>query len=101
MNAYNRYYELRVYQNAPFARRPSDMISVVSSYSDYSRYTTAPLLAAEKTAATHAATLTGSYSMRVRAGTYLINGMSYDSRPAITPRLSGALTYAIAAALFF
>ena len=101
MNAYARYYELRMYQIAPFRRRPSDLVSVVSSYSNYSSYFTKAYLAAGKTAATHAATLTGSYSMRVHAGIYMVGGASYDSRPAVTPKLPGALTVTAQAALFF
>ena len=101
MNDYSRYYEARLYQNAPFASRPSDMISVVSSYSSYSYYTRQKLIAEGKTFAPHAATLTGSYSARVHAGTYIITGLSYDSRPAITPRLPAALTVTVNAALFF
>jgi len=101
MNAYTRYYELRLYQIAPFRQRASDLVSVVSSYSNYSPYFFKANWAANKTAATHAATLTGSYSMRVYAGTYLVTGLSYDSRPAVTPRLPGALTVTTSAALFF
>jgi porin len=101
MNDYSRYYEARLYQTAPFASRPSDMLSVVSSYSSYSYYTRQKLAAEGKAFATHAATLTGSYSARVHAGTYIITGLSYDSRPAITPRLGAALTATVSAALFF
>lgn len=101
MNAYTHYYEARIYKMAPFRHRASDLLSVVSSYSNYSRYFVNADLAAGKTAATHAATLTGSYSMRIRPGTYIIAGMSYDSRPAVTPRLPGALTVTTSAALFF
>jgi len=101
MNDYSRYYEVRLYQNAPFGSRPSDLVSVVSSYSSYSYYTRQKLVAEGKPFATHAATLTGSYSARVHAGAYLITGLSYDSRPAITPRLPAALTVTVSAALFF
>jgi porin len=101
MNDYSRYYEVRLYQNAPFGRRPSDMVSMVSSYSSYSYYTRERLIREGKTFATHAATITGSYSARIHAGTYIISGLSYDSRPAITPRLQGALTITVGGALFF
>jgi porin len=101
LDAYSRYYELRLYQMAPFNRRPGDMLSLVSSYSNYSRYSTAQLNAAGLTAATHYATLTGSYTARVHSGTYISTGLSYDSRPAISPRLPGALTIAVQAAVFF
>ena len=101
MNDYARYYEARLYQNAPFSSRPSDMVSLVSSYSTYSFYSRARFIAEGKTFATHAATLTGSYSARIHPGTYIITGLSYDSRPAITPRLPGALTVTIGAALFY
>jgi len=39
--------------------------------------------------------------MRVHAGIYMVGGASYDSRPAVTPKLPGALTVTAQAALFF
>ena len=101
MNAYSRYYELRMYQNAPFRRRPQDMISLVASYSTYSPYTVRQLLAQGKTAAVRTGTITGSYNLRLLRGTYVSTGISYNLRPAITPRSQGALLFLASASLFF
>jgi porin len=101
VNAYSRYYELRLYKNAPFRNRPSDLASIVSSYTDYSRFFNSSLISAGKTAATSASTLSSSYALHVRSGTYLSTVLSYDSRPAITPRLPGALTITAELMLFF
>jgi hypothetical protein len=101
MNAYTRYYELRAYQNAPFRRRPQDMTSVVASYTDHSEYYVKELLAEGKTAAVRTGTLTGSYSFRATRGTYIAAGISYNMRPAITPRSNGAILFIISSSLFF
>jgi hypothetical protein len=97
----SHYYEPRLYQIAPFRNRPSDLASLVSSYTDYSRFFTASLISAGKTAATSASTLSSSYALHVRTGTYLSTVLSYDSRPAITPRLPSALTITAEVMLFF
>jgi len=101
LNAYTRYYELRLYQLAPFISRPADTASVVFTYTGYSRFKTDELLAAGKTAATHSVTMSASYSVHVRQGTFLSTVLSYNSRPAITPRLSGAFTVMTQASIFF
>jgi porin len=101
MNSYTRYYELRFYQNAPFQSRPQDMASVVASYTTHSPYVVAQLLAEGKTAAVRTGTITGSYSYRVTRGTYISSGLSYNMRPAITPRSKGAVLFIVSASLFF
>ena len=98
---YDRYLEARIYQEAPFRSRPADMVSLVSSYTGHSRYFTDPLVAAGKTVWRNSASLTGSYSLHVRRGNYLAAGLSYIHGPAITPRVSDAVTFATSYTLFF
>ncbi len=100
-DAYDRYAELRLYQEAPFQSRPADMISFVSSYTTHSKYFTDPLVAAGKTVWRNSASVTGSYTLHVRSGNYLSAGLSYVHGPAITPRVKDALTFATSYTLFF
>ena len=46
-NAYDRYYEARIYQEGPFRHRPYDVTSLVASYTGYSKYATDDLLSAK------------------------------------------------------
>ena len=101
MNAYDRYYEARLYRNGTFRRRPLDGVTVVSSYSGYSHYLTDSLRAAGKSAATHQGTLSASYNFHAGPGAYFSAMVSYISRPAITPNLPAALTLTVQSALFF
>ncbi|MGB8262158.1 MAG: carbohydrate porin [Terracidiphilus sp.] len=101
LNAYDRYYEARLYQKAPFRSRPADMASVVASYTGHSRYLTDSLKAAGKTVWRDSASVTGSYSMRMRPGQYLSAGLSYIHGPAITPRADDALIFATTYTVFF
>ncbi|MGD0358184.1 MAG: carbohydrate porin [Terracidiphilus sp.] len=101
LNAYDRYYEARLYQKAPFRSRPIDMASLVASYTGHSRYFTDSLAAAGKTVWRNSASVTGSYSLRVHSGQYMSIGLSYIHGPAITPRVDDALTFAASYTLFF
>ena len=100
-NPYDRYYEARLYQKAPFRPRPMDMASIVASYTGHSSYLTDSLKAAGKSVWCSSASLTGSYSLRVRSGQYLTVGLSYIHGPAITPRANDPLTFAANYAVFF
>lgn len=100
-NGYDRYYEARLYQKAPFRKRPADMASLVASYTGHSRYLTDALVADGKTVWRNGATVTGSYSVRVRAGHYMGLGLSYLHGPTITPRTDDALTFATTYTVFF
>jgi porin len=100
-NPYDRYFEARLYQKAPFRSRPIDMASVVASYTGHSRYFTDALVADGKTVWRNSASLTGSYSLRVCSGQYLSAGLSYIHGPAITPRVNDALTFATSYSVFF
>lgn len=100
-NPYDRYYEGRLYQKAPFRSRPADMASLVASETGHSKYLTGALAAAGKTVWRSSASLTGSYSLRVRSGQYLSAGLSYVHGPAITPKAGDALTFAASYSVFF
>jgi porin len=100
-NAYDRYYEARVYDKAPFRSRPADMASAVAYYTGHSKYVTDPLVAAGKTVWRNSASLTGSYALHVARGQFLSAGLSYIHGPAITPRVSDALTFTASYAMFF
>jgi porin len=101
LNAYDRYYEARLYQKAPFRSRPADMVSLVASCTGHSRYLTDSLVTAGKSVWRNSASLTGSYALRVSSGQYLSIGLSYIHGPDITPRVSDALTFATTYSVFF
>jgi porin len=101
LNAYDRYYEARLYEKAPFRSRPADMVSLVASCTRHSRYLTDSLVAAGKTAWRSSASLTGSYALRISSGQYLSIGLSYIHGPAITPRVNDSLTFATTYSVFF
>jgi len=101
LNAYDRYYEARLYQKAPFRSRPADMASVVASTTGHSRYLTDSLTATGKTVWRNSASLTGSYALRVHSGQYLNAGLSYIHGAAITPRVNDPLVFAATYTVFF
>jgi porin len=101
LNAYDRYYEARLYKKAPFRSRPADMASIVSSYTGHSSFFTNSLVAAKKTVWRNSGSVTGSYSLRVRSGQYLNAGLSYIHGGAITPRVSDPLIFAATYTVFF
>jgi porin len=92
LNSYSRYYEARLYKEAPLERRPADLLSFVAGHTSYSRLDTNSLVAQGKTVWRSGTTLTGSYAFHVSPGNFLGVGMSYLYGPAITPRVSNALT---------
>ena len=93
LNSYSRYYEARLYKEAPVERRPADMLSFVASHTSYSRLATNSLVAQGKTVWRSGSTLTGSYALHASSGNFLSLGMSYLYGPAITPRVPNALTF--------
>lgn len=92
-NAYARYYEARLYKEAPFRSRPYDVATVVASRTQYSSVFTGNLVAQGKTVWRAGTTLTGSYSMRTGPGSYLSAGVGYLYGPAISPRVPNALNF--------
>lgn len=101
LNAYARYYEVRLYQKAPFRSRPGDVLSFVASHTGYSRSVTDHLLAEGKTVWRSANSFTGSYSIHVAPGVHVSLGLSYIHGPAITPQVSDALTFTAGYTVFF
>lgn len=99
-NAYDRYYEARLYRKAPFRSRPFDMASLVAYYTGHSSRLTDSLVASSKTVWRNGASVTGSYSLRVRSGQYMSIGLSYIHGPAITPRVNDALTFSAGYSVF-
>lgn len=100
-NAYDRYYEVRLYKEAAFRSRPSDVISVVASRTGYSSVFTDHYVSQGKTVWRASTTLTGSYSLRAARGQYVNVGLGYDFGPAITPRVPSALNLTATWTLFF
>jgi len=100
-NAFDRYYELRLYQEAPFRSRPGDVVSFVSSYTGHSHYLTDNLVVQGQTVWRSGASATVSYNVRISPGDYLSLGMSYLSGPAVTLRVSNPLTFAAIYSLYF
>lgn len=101
VNVYARYFEARLYEEAPFRSRPADLLSVVASRSAYSKSYTEHLTAQGKSVWRDSTTLTASYSMRVSAGNYLNIGMGYVHGPAVTPKVSSALKLTVSWTAFF
>jgi porin len=101
LDAYARYYEARLYKEAPLQSRPADLVSVVASRTGYSSHYTNRLVAEGKTVWRAGTTLTGSYSLRAARGNYLNVGLSYVNGPAITPRVPSALKFVAAWTTFF
>jgi porin len=101
LNPYARYYEARLYKEAPFQRRPADLLSVVASRTGYSRYFTDNLVAQGKTVWRAQTTLTGSYSMHVSPGNNRGFALSYVYGPAITPRVPNAFKGVATWTVFF
>jgi len=101
MNPYARYYEARLYKEAPVRSRPDDVLSVVASRTGYSKVFTDNLVSEDKTVWRAGTTLTGSYSLHVSRGNYVSLGLSYVDGPAITPRVPNALNFIANWSLFF
>ncbi|HET7104009.1 MAG TPA: carbohydrate porin [Terracidiphilus sp.] len=91
-NPYDRYFEARLYDNAPFPSRPLDMAALVAAYAGHSKYYTDALVAAGKTVWRNEASLTASYALHFWRGNFLTSGLSYVHGPSITPRVKDALT---------
>jgi hypothetical protein len=101
LNAYTRYYEFRIYDQAPFRSRSDDTASIVGSYSTYNSWLLRNLSAQGKTAWRNASTVTGSYNLHIVRGTYLSLGLSYHAGPDISPRVANALIFSSLINVFF
>ena len=91
-NAYDRYYEFRIYQRAPFAARPTDVLTFIASHRGHSSYVTDPLAAQGKSYWPNSRSLTGTYTLHLSRGSYLSLSAGYQRGAAITPRVKDALT---------
>jgi porin len=100
-NAYDRYYELRLYKEAAFRSRPDDVLSLVASRTGYSSVYTNHFVSQGKTVWRASTTLTGSYSLKAARGDYVNLGIGYNFGPAITPRVPSALNAIVNWTLFF
>ena len=99
-NAYNRYYEARLYKMAPFTRRTGDVASILSTYTGHSKYFTDALVAKGSTVWRNSGSVTCSYNIHLAPGNYLSMGLSYIHGPAITPRVDDTLTFAASYTVF-
>ena len=100
-NAYDRYYETRLYKLAPFAGRPQDVVSLVSTYTGFSNRLTDSLVANGARVRRNSVSVTGSYNFHLAPGNYLSVGLSYVHGPAIKPRIDDALTFNAVFTVFF
>ena len=101
LNRYDRYYEARLYQKAPFRSRPDDVLSFVASYRGHSNYVTDSFVADGKTVWRGSLSFTGSYSIHVARGNYVSLGLGYVRGPAITPRVNDTLTLSANWGMYF
>jgi len=101
LNAYDRYYEARLYQRAPFASRPDDQASLVAAYRGHSPHVTARLAAEGRSVWESSSSVAASYSARVAPGNYLTLAGTYARGPAITPRVPDTLTLTATWGLYF
>jgi porin len=100
-NPFNRYFEARLYQMAPFRKRPNDVASILSTYTGHSKYLTDGLVADGKTVWRNSPSVTGSYNIHLAPGNYLSLGLSYIRGAAITPRVDDTLTFAATYNVYF
>ncbi len=100
-NPYDRYFEARLYQMAPFRKRSNDVVSILSTYTMHSKYLTDGLVADDKSVWRNSPSVTGSYNIHLTPGNYLSLGLSYIRGAAITPRVDDTLTFAATFNAFF
>ena len=93
LNLYSRYYEARLYKEAPLEHRPDDLLSFVASHTSYSRLATNNLLEEGKSAWRSGSTFSASYAIHASAGNFLGFGLTFLDGPAVTPRVPSALTF--------
>jgi porin len=92
-NAYDRYYEARLYQRGTFASRPTDVLSFIASYRGHSHFFTDSLVAQGKSVWRSSPSFTGTYTVHASRGNYLSFSLGYVRGSAISPRVGDALTF--------
>lgn len=95
LNAYDRYYEARLYQRGPFPSRASDVVVLVASHRGHSPHFTGPLIAQGKTVWRSSSSLTGTYNLHFARGNYLSLSLGYVQGPALSPRVDDTLTFTL------
>jgi porin len=94
-NAYDRYYEARLYQRGTFSSRASDVVVLVASHRGHSRHFTDPLTAQGRTVWQSSSSLTGTYNLHFARGNYLSLSLGYVRGPALAPRVDDTLTFTL------
>jgi hypothetical protein len=100
LNAYDRYYEARVYQRGTFSSRPTDVVALVASYRGHSQYFTDRLVAQGKTVWRSSSSFTGTYTLHVTRKKYLSLSLGYVKGPALSPRVDDTLTFTVNSSLY-
>ncbi len=100
-NAYSQYYELRTYVQGPFRSRPQDQTSLLATRSIHSQDNLRNLIAQGKTVTPYTTTMTASYTVHAKRGTFFSFGLSYMKGAAITPHVPSALVGTVSASTFF
>ncbi len=95
LNAYDRYYEARLYQRGTFPSRASDVVVLVVSHRGHSPHFTDPLIAQGKTVWRSSSSLTGTYNLHFARGNYLSLSLGYVRGPALSPRVDDTLTFTL------
>jgi hypothetical protein len=92
-NAYDKYYEARLYQRGPFPSRPTDVLTFVAGYRGHSRYFTDSQAAQGRTVWRDSTSFTGTYTLHAAPGNYLSLSLGYVRGPALSPRVADTLTF--------
>ncbi len=100
-NAYDRYFEARLYQIGPFRSRGGDTAALVYAWRRHSPVVTGQLAAAGRTYWEGSPAITGSYTYRAAAGNYITVALGYTRGAAITPRVKDALVATVSWGMFF
>jgi porin len=100
LNAYDRYFEARLYQRGTFPSRKTDVLAVVASHRGHSRIFTDSFVAQGRSVWRSSRSLTGTYTVHAARGTYLSLSLGYVRGPAISPRVDDTLTFTANWSLF-
>jgi len=100
-NAYDRYYEVRMYRRGTFVSRPTDVFAFIASYRNHSPFVTGPLVAKGQSVWDNSEALTGTYTAHASRGVYVGLSLGYIRGAAITPRVRDALTFTVNSNVYF
>ncbi len=99
-NSYDKYWEARLYQRAPFESRKDDVVTLVAAFRGHSNDVTKRLAAQGRTYWQSSESITGSYSLHVAPGNYITLAAGFVRGPAIAPRVSDTLTVTVTWGLY-